>query len=191
MSPDRLSRLALLGAAALALSACSSIRDAAGVNHRAPDEFAVATKAPLIIPPDFNLKPPRPGAPATNQPDASEAAQAALFGQDPAAVARAMPAGFSEGEKLLLAYAGAAGADHSIRKRIDADNTARAESPGMFGGVFGGGDDGDQPVDADAEKQRIDDAKAQGTAPGSKEPAAKPGEQSSIQKDSGWLDGIF
>ena len=48
---------------AIALSGCSSIRDLAGLQKKSPDEFAVTTKAPLVIPPDFNLRPPMPGAP--------------------------------------------------------------------------------------------------------------------------------
>ena len=60
-------RLAVLGAVELALtlslSACDSLRREAGLTKQPPDEFAVVTKAPLIIPPDFNLHPPAPGAP--------------------------------------------------------------------------------------------------------------------------------
>ena len=51
-----------LGLCAGALSACDSIRKVAGLNKKSPDEFAVTTKAPLVIPPDFNLRPPMPGA---------------------------------------------------------------------------------------------------------------------------------
>ena len=68
-----------IGLCAVALSACDSIRKAAGLNKKSPDEFAVTTKAPLVIPPDFNLRPPMPGAPPTNQLDPSSNAEAALF----------------------------------------------------------------------------------------------------------------
>ena len=60
-------RAAMLGGVAVALIGCQSIREAAGVTKSPPDEFAVVTKAPLVIPPDFNLKPPKPGAAPTNQ----------------------------------------------------------------------------------------------------------------------------
>ena len=62
MTMNKSAILALCGAA-LAVSGCSSMRDAAGLTKRSPDEFAVSTKAPLVIPPDFNLRPPMPGAP--------------------------------------------------------------------------------------------------------------------------------
>ena len=53
---------------------------AAGLTKKSPDEFAVTTKAPLVIPPDFNLRPPMPGARAA-QPGRRPptAPQAALF----------------------------------------------------------------------------------------------------------------
>ena len=38
-----------------------------GLNKRAPDEFAVPTRAPLSLPPDYSLRPPEPGAPRPNQ----------------------------------------------------------------------------------------------------------------------------
>ena len=53
-----------LGALALAatLSACEGgIGDALGLGKKAPDEFAVVRSAPLTLPPDFTLRPPRPG----------------------------------------------------------------------------------------------------------------------------------
>ena len=54
--------LLALSLAATALSGCDNLRQAAGLNKKSPDEFAVTTKAPLVIPPDFNLRPPMPGA---------------------------------------------------------------------------------------------------------------------------------
>ena len=50
-----------------ALSAARRFRDEAGLTKQSPDEFAVVTKAPLIIPPNFNLRPPSPGAAPLNQ----------------------------------------------------------------------------------------------------------------------------
>src|SRR5262245_32215089 len=101
-------RLAVvLIAASGALGACDTIKSAVGSDKSPPDEFAVVTKAPLIIPPDYTLMPPKPGAPPTNQVSPTESAQNALFTADPAAAAAAMPGNMSMGEKLLLANAGA------------------------------------------------------------------------------------
>ncbi len=46
-------------AACMLVGGCASGR---GLGRSGPDEFAVARQAPLVIPPDFGLKPPAPGA---------------------------------------------------------------------------------------------------------------------------------
>jgi hypothetical protein len=46
------------------------------LDRKRPDEFAVARQAPLVIPPDFSLRPPQPGAPRPQ--DAGGPAQQAL-----------------------------------------------------------------------------------------------------------------
>jgi hypothetical protein len=70
------SAILLAGAAAM-LGACSS----GGLfNRDRPDEFAVQRQAPLVVPPDFSLSPPEPGAPRPAEGTASEQALEALFG---------------------------------------------------------------------------------------------------------------
>ncbi len=49
-------------------------------NRERPDEFAVQRQAPLVIPPDFALEPPAPGAPRPAAGAAAEEALEALFG---------------------------------------------------------------------------------------------------------------
>ena len=58
------------------LSACSS-----GLisSRERPDEFAVQRQAPLVIPPDFELMPPAPGAPRPAEGTAAQQALEALF----------------------------------------------------------------------------------------------------------------
>ena len=108
-----------------ALSGCDSLRNAAGLVKKSPDEFAVTTKAPLVIPPDFNLRPPTPGAPPSNARDPSTNAELALFANaDPQAVANGMTGNYTPGEKMLLANAKAQNSDPSIRARLNADQRA-------------------------------------------------------------------
>ena len=46
-----------------ALAGCSgSVQESLGLGKRQPDEFQVVRRAPLVLPPDFNLRPPEPGA---------------------------------------------------------------------------------------------------------------------------------
>ena len=68
-------------------------------NRDRPDEFAVSRQAPLVIPPDFALVPPNPGAPRPQENDASQQALDALFGG---------PAPRSAVEKDTLGRAGTA-----------------------------------------------------------------------------------
>ena len=61
---------------ALASSGCAIL----GGGSRAPDEFAVARNAPLVIPPDYTLTPPAAGASILTPQDAQSQAIEALFG---------------------------------------------------------------------------------------------------------------
>src|SRR5439155_8890888 len=95
-----------LSLCATALAGCESLRSAAGLTKKSPDEFAVTTKAPLVIPPDFNLRPPTPGAPPSNTRDPSTNAEMALFANaDAQTVANGMTGNLTPGEKMLLANA--------------------------------------------------------------------------------------
>jgi hypothetical protein len=112
-----------------ALSGCDSLRNAAGLTKKSPDEFAVTTKAPLVIPPDFNLRPPTPGAPPSNARDPSTNAELALFANaDPQAVANGMTGNYTPGEKMLLANAKAQNSDPAIRARLNADQRAAVQN---------------------------------------------------------------
>jgi Protein of unknown function (DUF3035) len=48
--------------------------------RKGPDEFAVSRAAPLVVPPDFALTPPAPGAPRPQEADSSTQALQAMFG---------------------------------------------------------------------------------------------------------------
>jgi hypothetical protein len=146
-----------LAVLAVAVSGCSSLRDAAGLTKRAPDEFAVSTKAPLVIPPDFNLRPPMPGAPPVNQVNPNSSAQATLFNNtDPAVVAAGMRGNYSMAEKLLLANARAQNSDPGIRTRLKNDQRVQGTDPSFTDRVLGArpSPSTGQPINADAEIQR-------------------------------------
>ena len=55
-------RTFLLIAGLILCSACEQTRNVIGLDKQPPDEFAVVTRAPLSVPPDFGLRPPIPGA---------------------------------------------------------------------------------------------------------------------------------
>lgn len=103
--------LAVLVAAGAA-SGCGGMQRALGSARTAPDEFRVVTQAPLTLPPDYSLRPPRPGETRPEELQPSQDARAALFGQE---IAR----GASQGERSLVANAGAEAVDPNIRDTID------------------------------------------------------------------------
>jgi Protein of unknown function (DUF3035) len=85
--------LAAAGAATL-LAGCSS----GGIMGRdRPDEFAVQRQAPLVVPPDFGLTPPAPGAPRPADGTTQQQTLDALFGG---------PAARSEVERTTIGRAG-------------------------------------------------------------------------------------
>ncbi|KUR72384.1 hypothetical protein AQZ52_03750 [Novosphingobium fuchskuhlense] len=68
----------MLAGGAMLLGACS--QGGSLFNRIRPDEFAVTRQAPLVVPPDFALMPPNPGAPRPQDLDSSKQALDALFG---------------------------------------------------------------------------------------------------------------
>jgi hypothetical protein len=190
-------RLAVLAAVGLSLMGCNTIRNAAGLGKEAPDEFAVVTKAPLVIPPDFNLRPPRDGAPPVNQLGPTDTAQAALFDTtDPAAVAKAIPGDYSESEKQLLVTANAVNPDPSIRQQIASDGRAMEAANDTFTKQVLFWQDAPPAgvnVDADTEARRLD-AQKNGGATQAITPKRKATDSATIQDEKkkedsgGWFD---
>jgi len=200
MSVARVSlRMVALAGVAVSLIGCDSFREAAGVVKEPPDEFAVVTKSPLVVPPDFRLRPPKPGAQPTNQTSPTDSAQAALFGEDPSTAAAQLPGNYSAEERVVLASSGGANADPAIRKQLASDLKSMEATDDSFTDrlLFGSPDpDKGAPLNADAEAQRLQAAKADGqqvaSSPTANHPAPKTDDSATINKDSGgWFDGIF
>jgi DUF3035 family protein len=71
-------RFPLLAVACLSLNllpGCTDLRRAIGLERVGPDEFAVESRAPLTIPPEFDLRPPQPGAPRPQEATAADKAR--------------------------------------------------------------------------------------------------------------------
>jgi hypothetical protein len=114
--------VAALGVATLPLAGCDSFNRAIGKTRVIPDEFQVVSNAPLAIPPDYTLRPPRVG----NGPDQSnptDQARETVFraGDNQQASAPAPSQGMSPGQQDLLKAAGATNAPADIRQTVDAD----------------------------------------------------------------------
>ena len=128
----------------LVLGGCSGVRDSLGLGKNAPDEFAVVKKAPLIVPPDYKLRPPRPGAPRPTAVMPVDEARSAVFGkksgsQSAAATGKGILLGNkrpgvpkSAGEIALLQTAGADPSQANVRSIIRHETTSVAEKGKSF-----------------------------------------------------------
>lgn len=107
--------LLLAVCATVSLSACQNVKEQLGVGRNSPDEFTVVKRAPLTLPPEYNLRPPGEGIvpPAS---DTSEQAKAVLMG------APEKTAEVGASEEILLQKMGTATADPAIRMIISREN---------------------------------------------------------------------
>lgn len=143
--------LVAMMAAAASVSACGTISRALGSAKTSPDEFRVVTQAPLTLPPDYSLRPPRPGEPRPQELGPEADARAALFGTDVAASA-------TQGERALVNNAGAEAVDPNIRDTVDFEGQGLVRRDEGFVNrllAFGGSGDSSAPLDPNAEAERL------------------------------------
>lgn len=180
--------------ASLALTGCDGTKQALGIQgKKAPDEFAVLSKAPLIIPPDFSLRPPAPGQKGPIDARFNNSARNVLTGSSGQSRVitqeDANAAGTSAGELALLRQAGAEDVDPAIRTVINQETSVLAENDVTFMDqvMFWQ----DQPeygtvVDASKEKKRIQESAALGNS------ASDGGETPTIERRKrALLEGLF
>jgi hypothetical protein len=171
--------------ALLPLGGCSSDKLARtfGLTRDAPDEYTVTTRAPLSMPPDYNLRPPRPGAARPQEQSERQQAQEALV---PQTALDAPQAGTSAGEAALMQEAGPA-APSDIRSRVDNDARYAANDESFIDKVLYWRKPDTQHVQVDAQKesQRLRQNAALGEA-------TNVGQTPIIeQKKQGWFNDLF
>jgi hypothetical protein len=154
---------------AMTLGGCTDIRRALGMEKVIPDEFAVVSRAPLAIPPDYSLRPPQPGAAPSQEVPAQDRAKEAVFraGQQQASLPPAATVR-SPGEGALLQKAGAPNADPAIREHVRDDVALSPQNQRGFVDKLlfwrkSGPPDGNEVIDPNKEAERIKQAQAAGT----------------------------
>ena len=157
MNNVMIKRIVLSSFCVLALAACEKTKDNLGLNKTVPDEFKVVKRAPLSVPPDYTLRPPRPGAPRPQEQTTSQEAAQTVFGGTASAEASAP----TSGEAALLNRAGSNNADPAIRKRIDQETEELFDrNKPVAEKLFGFGGDKNQAsasvVNAKAEAERLE-----------------------------------
>jgi hypothetical protein len=149
------------------LSGCGSLGAVFGNKKSPPDEFAIVTKAPLVIPPDYSLRPPEPGSTRPQELEPAAAAQRSVFGIREPEIE--VEEGKSPGEAALLARAGATYADPEIRRLVNSETSALEKKSDSFTNqlLFWQGDEaGGAMIDPESEAERIRESTARGEPAG-------------------------
>src|SRR3546814_492971 len=133
MERNMTGRLLIVAGLALAVSACGGFRDSLGLTKQSPDEFRVVSRAPLTLPPDYNLRPPEPGAPRPQVGSASQQAERAVFANSQnAAVRQQGTVARTAGEQALLVATGATEANPDIRYIVNRETKQTNEESERF-----------------------------------------------------------
>jgi hypothetical protein len=138
-----------------------------------PDEFAVVTRAPLSLPPDYGLRPPRPGAGRPNETSPRDDAQNKLLrnldGQSRRSAAKESKKNgkFTNGESALLKRADALDVDPSIRYVVERESGRIKEEDSLVDSLVFWRDKKNPKtlVDPKEESKRLRDNAALGKSP--------------------------
>ena len=176
----------LLAGSALLLAACDTggLSRTFGLTRDAPDEFTVTTRAPLSMPPDFALRPPRPGAPRPQEQSEQRQAEEILVPQT--ALAGPAAGGTSPGQAALLAQSGP-NAPTDIRRAVDREARVDKADDGFIDRLlyWRKSDTDHAVVDPDKEAQRVKQNAALGQSQDT-------GTTPIIQKSrGGWFQSLF
>jgi hypothetical protein len=185
---------ALIALLTMALGGCSAFENLGGGKKVSPDEFKIVSHSPLTMPPNAELRPPRPGEPrpqeVTPADQAKEALSPALAGRVQDRVSGKQPAtpgNASEQALIAKASSGAGGLDPNIRAVVNKDTKTIADSDKSFiDSLIFWQDKGPSGtiIDPSKEQQRIRDAQASGQPSGAPTPTIE-------RRKRGLLEGIF
>jgi len=170
-----------------AMAGCGGVGKSLGYGKQSPDEFAVVRNTPLTLPPDYSLRPPRPGAQRPQVETIRQKAKNTVF-------TRAVETDDSssrlesEGEHALLRQADALETNPNIKREINEEFTIYVqEGEGFFEDLLFW--QAKQPlgesIDAQEEAQRLNENAALGLPPNS-------GDTPVIERrEQGIFEGIF
>ena len=180
--------------AGLMLGGCSAFENLGGGKKVSPDEFKIVSHSPLTMPPNAELRPPRPGEPRPQETSPADQAKEALSPTLAGRVqAKAQPGAAPKGapgdasEAALVAKASTGGVDPNIRSQVNRDTRTLAEKDNTFIDSLIFWQDKPTPgviVDPEKEQQRIRDAQATGQPSKAATPTIE-------RRKRGLLEGIF
>jgi len=177
---------------AMMLGGCSAFENLGGGKKVSPDEFKIVSHSPLTMPPNAELRPPRPGEPRPQETSPTEQAKEALsptMAGRAQAQAKAPPSGGpgDASEQSLVAKASAGGVDPNIRSQVNRDTRVLAEKDNGFIDSLIFWQDKPPPgviLDPEKEQQRLRDSQASGQPSTAPTPTIE-------RRKRGLLEGIF
>ena len=197
MRRTRLITLCLVALGPVALGGCSAFENLGGGKKVSPDEFKIVSHSPLTMPPNAELRPPRPGEPRPQEvspaDQAKEALSPTLAGRNQARATGAGGGGpppAAGSEQALVAKAGpsaGSGIDPNIRSRVNQDTKTLNDNDKSFVDslIFW---QSPQPsgviIDPTKEQQRLRDAQAAGQPASGNPPTI-------TRRKRGLLEGVF
>ncbi len=153
--------------AVASMAGCGGVGKSLGFGKQSPDEFAVVRNAPLTVPPDYTLRPPRPGAQRPQEAPLRQQAEDSVFNRENSgASATARPE--SAGEYALLSQADALETNPNIKRVINEEFTIYAqETEGFFESLlfWRAEEPLGESVDAGEEAKRLSENAAMGLPP--------------------------
>lgn len=114
------------------LSGCESVRKVFGSDKSGPDEFAVYSRPPLSLPPDYTLRPPAPGEKRPQDLSAQRLAVSAIVGKNGKPAKAPSSPGGSPGLAALLHDTGADTATDAIRVTVDQETSVISHQDQAF-----------------------------------------------------------
>jgi Protein of unknown function (DUF3035) len=190
--------LCLVALGPIALGGCSALENLGGGKKVSPDEFKIVSHSPLTMPPNAELRPPRPGEPrpqeVTPADQAKEALSPVLAGRNQARAAGPgggpPPPAAGGSEQALVAKAGqsaGSGIDPNIRSRVNQDTKTLNDNDKSFVDSLIFWQSPTPPgviIDPTKEQQRLRDAQAAGQPASGNPPTI-------TRRKRGLLEGVF
>jgi len=185
--------LTCVAVAGVMLGGCSAFENLGGGKKVSPDEFKIVSHSPLTMPPNAELRPPRPGEPRPQETSpadqAKEALSPTLAGRVQAKTNAGAPTGApgDASEQALIAKASAGGVDPNIRSQVNRDTRTLADQDKTWIDSLIFWQDKPPPgviIDPEKEQQRLREAQATGTTSKTATPTIE-------RRKRGLLEGIF
>jgi hypothetical protein len=180
--------------AGLMLGGCGMFDNLGGAKKVSPDEFKIVSHSPLTMPPNAELRPPRPGEPRPQETSPADQAKEAL---SPTMAGRVQAQGQAKGppagapgdssEAALVAKASVGGVDPNIRSQVNRDTRVLAEKDNTWIDSLIFWQDKPPPgviLDPEKEQQRLREAQAVGKPASGATPTIE-------RRKRGLLEGIF